>query len=68
MADRPMPGTSFGSDESVSMMTPQKNILVVDDEARLVSLVETYLTQNGYGVITASNGAEALSIAQREDP
>jgi len=50
------------------MITPQKKILVVDDEARLVSLVETYLTQNGYGVITASNGAEALSIAQREDP
>jgi len=49
-------------------MTPQKNILVVDDEARLVSLVETYLTQSGYGVITASNGAEALVLAQRENP
>jgi len=50
------------------MMNPQKNILVVDDEARLVSLVETYLTQSGYGVITASNGAEALALAQHEDP
>ena len=63
-----MPGISFRMDVSVLMITPQKKILVVDDEARLVSLVETYLTQNGYGVITASNGAEALSIAQREDP
>jgi len=68
MADRPLPGITFGSDESVWMMTQRKDILVVDDEARLVSLVETYLTQSGYGVITASNGAEALAIAQRENP
>ena len=63
-----MPGISFRMDVSVLMITPQKKILVVDDEARLVSLVETYLTQSGYGVITASNGAEALAIAQRENP
>jgi len=49
-------------------MTPQKNILVVDDEPRLVSLVETYLTQSGYGVHTAANGAEALAIAQKDNP
>jgi len=50
------------------MMTPQKNILMVDDEPRLVTLVETYLTQSGYGVHTAANGAEALAIAQKESP
>ena len=50
------------------MMTPQKNILMVDDEPRLVTLVETYLTQSGYRVSTASNGAEALAIAQKENP
>jgi DNA-binding response OmpR family regulator len=45
-----------------------KTILVVDDEKRLVSLVESYLTQEGYRVVTANNGLEALTVAQREKP
>lgn len=43
-------------------------ILVVDDEPRLVSLVEAYLKQEGYGVFTASNGQEALLRARKEKP
>ena len=43
-------------------------ILVVDDEKRLVALVEAYLKQEGYGVITASNGQEALHLARQEKP
>ncbi len=42
--------------------------MVVDDEKRLVSLVESYLKQEGYRVVTAYNGAEALTVAQREKP
>jgi DNA-binding response OmpR family regulator len=42
--------------------------LVVDDEKRLVALVEAYLTQEGYGVVTASNGQEALHLARQEKP
>jgi DNA-binding response OmpR family regulator len=45
-----------------------KTIMVVDDEKRLVSLVESYLTQEGYRVVTAYNGNEALSVATREKP
>lgn len=45
-----------------------KTILVVDDEKRLVSLVESYLTQEGYRVATAYNGKEALTVARREKP
>jgi len=45
-----------------------KTILVVDDEKRLVSLVESYLTQEGYRVVTAYNGKEALSVAEKEKP
>ncbi len=45
-----------------------KTVLVVDDELRLVSLVETYLNQNGFRAVTALNGVEALSVAQRENP
>jgi CheY-like chemotaxis protein len=49
-------------------MTAAKTILVVDDEARLVSLVETYLAQSGFRVVTASNGREALAVAERQEP
>jgi DNA-binding response OmpR family regulator len=42
--------------------------MVVDDETRLVSLVESYLKQEGYRVVTAHNGREALSVANREKP
>ena len=45
-----------------------KTIMVVDDEKRLVSLVESYLTQEGYRVVSAYNGSEALTVAKKEKP
>jgi DNA-binding response OmpR family regulator len=45
-----------------------KTIMVVDDEQRLVSLVQSYLTQDGFRVVSANNGKEALSVARREKP
>ncbi len=45
-----------------------QTILVVDDEKRLVSLVESYLTQEGYRVVTAFNGRDALLVAEKESP
>ncbi len=45
-----------------------KTILVVDDEKRLVSVVEAYLEQEGYHVVKAYNGREALHVARDEKP
>ncbi|AYC29827.1 response regulator transcription factor [Paenisporosarcina cavernae] len=45
-----------------------KKILVVDDEPSIVTLIEYNLTQAGYEVITASNGQEALTLAEMERP
>jgi DNA-binding response OmpR family regulator len=45
-----------------------QTILIVDDEKRLVSLVQSYLMQEGYRVLAAYNGREALPIAQKEKP
>ena len=45
-----------------------QTIMVVDDEKRLVSLVESYLTQEGYRVATAYTGKEALLVARKEKP
>lgn len=45
-----------------------KTILVVDDEQRLVSLVEQYLAQEGFRVATAFNGRQALEVARQTHP
>ena len=42
--------------------------MIVDDEKRLVSLVESYLTQEGYRVVSANDGKQALPIASHEKP
>lgn len=42
-------------------------ILVVDDEKDIVSALEIYLKAEGYRVLSAGNGKEALSVAARED-
>jgi two-component system alkaline phosphatase synthesis response regulator PhoP len=43
-------------------------ILVVDDEAKIVKLVRSYLEQNGFTVVQASDGQTALVQARREKP
>jgi signal transduction histidine kinase len=45
--------------------TPKgETILVVEDEAALREVTERIFTRNGYHVITAANGPEALAIAR----
>ena len=43
-------------------------ILVVDDEFMLRDLMRTILEEEGYSVITASNGEEAITKADNELP
>jgi DNA-binding response OmpR family regulator len=45
-----------------------KTILVVDDEPEIVRLVRSYLEQDGYRVVAAFNGEEALYAARHEKP
>ncbi len=42
-----------------------KTILVVDDKSELRKLLKSYLTQEGYRVVEAPNGQEALFVARR---
>jgi DNA-binding response OmpR family regulator len=46
----------------------QELILVVDDEPKIVKLARDYLEKDGFRVISASDGATALSMARREKP
>src|SRR5882672_9622170 len=46
----------------------KRTILVVDDDKRVVDLLQISLSQNGYHVITAGTGEEALESVRRETP
>jgi len=45
-----------------------KKVLVVDDDVKTVELVRLYLDRDGYQVLTAYNGVEALRLARESHP
>lgn len=46
----------------------KKKVLVVDDEPSIVKLVQVKLVKEGFEVVTAFNGQEALEKARNERP
>ena len=56
---------------SLAMQTPalpERPILVVDDDAKIVRLVRTYLERDGFAVVTAADGPAALDAIERHRP
>jgi two-component system alkaline phosphatase synthesis response regulator PhoP len=49
-------------------MVSMKTILVVDDEAGIVTLIRDYLENAGFRVLTARDGPTALACARAEKP
>jgi putative two-component system response regulator len=47
---------------------PASKVLVVDDVSANVELLKTLLTREGYQVVTASDGEQALDMVEREHP
>lgn len=47
---------------------PAAPILVVDDDAKIVRLVRTYLERDGFIVVTAADGPAALDAIERHAP
>ncbi len=47
---------------------PARPILVVDDDAKIVRLVRTYLEREGFSVVTAADGPGALDAIERHRP
>lgn len=45
-----------------------KRVLVVDDDAKTVELVQLYLKRDGYKVLSAYDGTEALRLARETKP
>lgn len=49
-------------DKEVLIMSDIKTILVVDDEPKIVEVVEAYLKKEGFDVLTAEDGEKALKL------
>jgi two-component system alkaline phosphatase synthesis response regulator PhoP len=47
---------------------PTRPILVVDDDAKIVRLVRTYLERDGFSVVTAADGPAALDAIETHRP
>lgn len=51
-----------------SVRESNQTILVVDDDPHIVELTRLYLERDGFRVVSASDGAEGLSLARQEQP
>lgn len=52
----------------VIYLNPALNILVVDDEIKLVEVIKSYLINAGYNVLCAYNGKDAMHLFDEEKP
>lgn len=50
----------------VKRMELKRTILIVDDEEKILEVVKAYLEEDGYNVITATDGEAALNIFKNE--
>ena len=48
--------------------TPMKKILIVDDEKPISDIIKFNMTREGYEVVTAFDGREALEVFEAEMP
>ncbi len=69
---QPMDGVRWSAGESVVVspggLMGGELILVVDDEPNIREVVTLYLSQEGFRVVSATTGAEALDAARRQPP
>ena len=52
----------------MSIATIAKKILIADDEPDILEIIQYNLQSEGYSVITAKNGNEALDLAKKHEP
>jgi len=59
---------STGGTQELHLPSARGTILVVDDEANIADLVDMYLRKEGFRVLKAGTGEDALAAAKRERP
>ena len=55
-------------DPTTQIGDPPPRVLIVDDERRNVELLKVMLAPEGYTILTASNGPEALGLLEDQQP
>ena len=50
------------------MIDSNHKILVVDDEPQILKVLQAYLEKEGYHVVSAMDGRQALEVFSREEP
>jgi len=67
--ESPPPGRERGTEVSISLPVAEApTVLVADDDESVVSLLASQIAGQGYGVMTASDGREALEKLEKESP
>lgn len=56
------------SDETTEQIRSNPRMLVVDDDVGTLRAIERLLNSRGYGILTATSGPEALSLAREHSP
>ncbi len=54
--------------DSMNPMAEKGRVLVADDEPKVLSILRSYLQNDGFRVLEAQNGKQALDIFRREKP
>lgn len=62
------PPNPSSSASATASKGPAKKILIVDDEQRLALMFERILRAEGYEVLTATSGEQALALAAEAQP
>lgn len=66
-ADEALAGSESGTSPHFSATVPLVNILIVDDEPKNLSVLETVLGDPGYRLVRAGTGSEALLAMMAEE-
>lgn len=56
------------ADQNKTMETEYRPILVVDDDVTIAMTIESFLIEEGYTVVVAHNGKEAMECAEESPP
>jgi two-component system capsular synthesis sensor histidine kinase RcsC len=63
-----LPAVVSRANEADELRPSDTRVLVVDDAPANLSLLKQLLTRDGYSVLTARDGVDALAIVEREAP
>jgi len=56
------------SRDKKDLLTPQRNVLIVDDDASITKVLEHCLKREDYDVRIARNGEEAMAVIEEREP